>query len=239
MYDRWRGWSTAETSALRVADDDRNWVELSHPLRTDLARVPLFEKPEFRRVKSMPRDPFNATEIHMICHFGTHVDAPCHFIPDGPAFHEIPLERLYGPGVVWHIRCEPFGLIEPDMFEQAGPPVRPGDILLLDTGWAEHCGDERYAEHPSLSLAAAEWLVEHQVKLLGIDFLTPDLAVSRRKPDFRWPVHHILLSHGVLIAENLTNLRSLAGRIEAMFLGLNIEGADGAPARVVARQARR
>jgi kynurenine formamidase len=60
--------------------------------------------------------------------------------------------------------------------------------------------------------------------------------VNRRPPGFDWPVHHVLLSRGVLIAENLTNLRALAGRrIEAMVLGLRIEGADGAPARVVAR----
>src|SRR5262245_35219278 len=136
MYDRWRGWSNVETSALRAADDDRTWVELSHSLRADLARAPLFEKPEFRRVKSMPEDPFNATEIRMICHFRTYVDAPSHFIAGGPAFHEIPLERLYGPGGVWHVRCEPYELIEPDLLEQAGPPLRPGDILLLDTGWA-------------------------------------------------------------------------------------------------------
>jgi len=71
-----------------------------------------------------------------------------------------------------------------------------------------------------------------------VDFITPDLAVNRRPPEFRWPVHHILLSQGVLIAENLTNLRALSGqRVEVMFLALNIEGADGAPARVVARPA--
>lgn len=37
-----------------------------------------------------------------------------HFIADGPAFHEIPLERLYGPGVVWRIDAEPYGVIEAD-----------------------------------------------------------------------------------------------------------------------------
>ena len=85
-------------------------------------------------------------------------------------------------------------------------------------------------------MAAAQWLVERGVKLVGVDFATPDLAVDRRAEGFDWPVHHILLSHGVLIAEHLTNLHALAGRrIEAMFLALNIEGADGAPARVVAR----
>jgi arylformamidase len=60
--------------------------------------------------------------------------------------------------------------------------------------------------------------------------------VPRRPRGFDWPVHHVLLGHGVLIAEHLTNLRPLAGRrIEAMFLALAIEGSDGGPARVIAR----
>ena len=234
MYDRWHGWP--QQSAQETKRGVGAWQELSHPLRADMARIAFFPEARFRRIMSMPADPLNVTEIQMVCHFGTHIDAPCHFIPDGPAFDAIPLDRLYGPGVVWRLRCEPYGLIEPEMFEQAGPPLRPGDILLLDTGWAEHFGTELYDQNPSLGLAAAEWLVEHGVKLLGVDFATPDLAVNRRPPGFRWPVHHILLSQGVLIAEHLTNLRPLAGRrIEVMFLALNIAGADGAPARVVAR----
>ena len=236
MYDHWRGWRAFPTRPSPAASVDEPWVELSHPLRADLSRGSFLPAPRFSRLMSMPTHPMNVTEIQMVCHFGTHVDAPIHFLPDGPAFHEIPLDRLYGPGVVWRLPCEPYELIEPERFEQTGPPLNPGDILLLDTGWAEHFGTERYEQQPSLSLTAAEWLVEHGVKLLGIDFTTPDLAINRRPPDFHWPVHHILLSQGVLIAEHLTNLRPLCGvRVEVMCMALNIEGADGAPARVVAR----
>jgi kynurenine formamidase len=42
------------------------------------------------------------------------------------------------------------------------------------------------------------------VKLLA-STATPDLAVHRRPIGFDWPVHHSLLSRGVLIAEHLTN----------------------------------
>ena len=239
MYERWHGWPNAPAtpSSVRRGGD---WIDLSHPLRADLWRIPFFPPARFERIMSQPQDPVNVTELQMVCHFGTHVDAPCHFIADGPAFHEIPLDRLYGPGVVWRLRCDAYELIEPDHFERAGPASRPGDIVLLDTGWHEYVGSQRYEEHPSLSLAAAEWLVEHGIKLLAVDFATPDLAVNRRPPGFRWPVHHILLSQGVLIAEHLTNLRALAGqRVEVLFLALNIEGADGAPARVVACAASR
>jgi len=231
-HDRWQGWRSAA-----AAKDASGWIELSHPLRADLARIAFLPPARFERIMSMPADPLNLTEIQMVCHFGTHVDAPCHFIPDGPSIDQLPLERLCGGGVVWRLACEPNGLIGPEMFEAARPELRPDDIVLLDTGWAAHFGTPHYDENPSLSEAAAAWLVAHKVKLVGVDFATPDLAVPRRPPGFDWPVHHILLSQGVLIAEHLTNLRGLAGsRIEAMFLALNIEGADGAPCRVVARR---
>lgn len=235
MYSSWRGW--CEVPAPVMGKPVGPWLELSHPLHDELYRMSFFPAARFARVMSMPDDPMNATEIRMVCHFGTHVDAPCHFIPDGPAFHEIPLERLYGPAVVWRIEAEPYGVIDVDDLARQQPQLSPGDILLLDTGWAaDHFGTDRYAQNPALTVAAAEWLAQQRVKLLGVDFLTPDLAVDRRPAHFDWPVHHVLLSQGVLIAENLTNLRPLIGRrVEAMFLALNIHGADGAPARVIAR----
>jgi kynurenine formamidase len=109
-------------------------------------------------------------------------------------------------------------------------------MVLLDTGWAEHVNTERYEDHASLTPQAAQWLVDHKVKLLGVDFSTPDLTAHKRPEGFTWPVHQILLSRGVLVAEHLTNLRGLANqRVEAMFLALPIKGSDGAPARVLAR----
>lgn len=232
MHDHWQGWRTAATSHRA------GWSDLSHPLRADLARIAFFPPARFERIMHLETDRVNVTEMQMVCHFGTHIDAPCHFIADAPAVHELPLDRLYGPGVVWRLACEPYQVIEPALFEAARPALQPDDIVLLDTGWAEHFDSARYDEHPCLSVAAAEWLVAQRVKLVGIDFATPDLAVNRRQPGFDWPVHHVLLSQGVLIAEHLTNLRPLAGsRVEVMFLALNICGADGAPCRVVARPA--
>jgi len=65
---------------------------------------------------------------------------------------------------------------------------------------------------------------------------TPDIAIDKRPEGFIWPVHRALLAYGVLIAEQVTNLRTLAGkRMEFMFMPLNIADCDGAPARVLAR----
>jgi arylformamidase len=236
MDDKWKGWQ--EIGLPKAKPQMERWLDLSYPLSTNMPRVQIFPQPDFRKIFSMPKDPLNVTEIHMACHVGTHVDAPRHFFQDGPTFDKIPLDRLYGPGVVWHIDMPPYGVIEPGVFEKMKPAVKPGDILILDTGWAQHFPTQIYNQHPSLSTEAAHWLVEHQIKLLAVDFGTPDLAANKRKPDFNWPVHHVLLSHGVLVSEHVRNLGSIAGkRIETIFLGLNIEEADGAPARVIARPA--
>jgi kynurenine formamidase len=114
--------------------------------------------------------------------------------------------------------------------------MQEGDIVLLDTGRARYINTEKYMNHASLTAGAAEWLVKRGAKIVGVDFATPDLAARLRPSDFAFPVHYALLSQGILIAEHVTNLGSLAGqRAEIMFLGLNVAGSDGAQARVIAR----
>ena len=151
---------------------------------------------------------------------------------------QVPLERWNGPGVVWRFDLPPNSLLEPEHLEAARPLLRPGDILALDTGSSPHINTPAYDAHPCLSLAAADWIVAKQVKLLACDFATPDLPVHRRPPEgFTWPVHQRLLRDGVLICEHLRGPRPLAGkRVEFIFGALSITGSDGAPARVMARE---
>jgi len=232
----WKGWLELPAPAAHAAGEAR-WIDLSHVLNEQLPNVPFFPSPRFRRVMSQPEHPLNVTEIQMVVHLGTHVDAPRHFFSDGPAFHEIPVERLHGPGVVWRINKGDYGIIDVADLEDARPRLQPGDILALDTGYAQHFGTPAYDRHPSLSVAAAHWLVEQRIKLLAVDNVTPDLAVNRREKGFAWPVHHVLLSQGVLVSEHLTNLSTLAdGHAEFMFLALNVQDSDGAPARVMGRK---
>jgi kynurenine formamidase len=172
----------------------------------------------------------------MIVHTGTHVDAPRHFFSDGPAFDEIPLDRLHGAGHVLRVEVGAGGVIGADVFERAADRIEPGDIVALDTGWSEKFGTEEYDFNPSISVDAAQWLVDRGVILLACDFATPDVALPLRKPGFNWPVHHVLLSNGVLVCEHLRGVAPLAGkRVEFAFGALNICGSDGAPARVLSR----
>jgi kynurenine formamidase len=230
----WKGWIPLPRRAAEQASGP--WTDLTHTITEDLSRSPAFPKPVIRQIVKMPKDNANVTEVQMVCHHGTHVDAPNHFMNDGPSFEQIPLDRLYGPAVVWQIEKGPYAVITPEDFEAARPKLQPGGMVLLDTGWAQYINTEKYENHASLSAEAAQWLVDHQVKLLGIDCSTPDLTSHKRPKGFTFPVHETLLSQGILIAEHLTNLRPLANkRVEAMFCAIPIAGSDGAPARVLAR----
>jgi kynurenine formamidase len=230
----WKGW--LDVPSPQLSPCIARWVEISHTITEDLARIPAFPAPRIRRIKSLPDAVANLTELCMVAHHGTHVDAPIHFISDGPSMDEVPLERLYGQGVVWHIDLGPNGVIHPEDFEIARPRLKAGDIVILDTGSARHVNTDSYWDHPTVSGDAAEWLVRQGAKLLAIDAPTPDLSPKNRPKDYQFPAHHTLLSRGVLIAEHMTNLQPLTGRrIEAMFMALKLKGSDGGPARVVAR----
>lgn len=232
----WRGWRVPATGP--PLEPGGEWVDLTWPFSPSVPRLASFPPPRIGRFASIP--PFNVTELSTVVHMGTHVDSPRHFFSDGPPLEEVPLERFVGSGVVWQIDKPPEGVIEPDDLERMTPQVEPGEIVVLDTRLARHVDTSDYDRHASLSVAAAEWLVDRQVKLVAVDMPSPELPLHVRPPDFDWPVHHTLLRDGVLIAEQVTNAGSLAGqRVELLFLPLNIVGSDGAPARVVGRASRR
>ena len=230
----WRGWKPPAGDPPRAPGGE--WIDLTWPLSPTVPRLASFPPPRIERFASIPERPFNVTELSTVVHMGTHVDSPRHFFRDGPALDEVPLERLVGSGVVWRVDEPLEGLIGPEDLERMTPRAEPGDIVVLDTGLARHAGTSDYDRHAALSVAAAEWLVDRQVKLVAVDMPTPELPLHARPPDFDWPVHHTLLRDGVLIAEQVTNAGALAGkRAEFLFLPLNIVGSDGAPARVVGR----
>ncbi|MEP9375732.1 cyclase family protein [Aquabacter sp. CN5-332] len=230
----WRGFMDLPKPRPLTATGD--WVDLSHPVNPQMPCASIFPTPSFTKLREVPKDPFNVTEIRLVAHAGTHVDSPRHYYNDAPGFEGIPLERLCGEGVVWHLPQTPNAVIPLEQLQRATPVLRPGDILAIDTGWAAKAGTEEYEHHPSLSVEAAEWLAAQRIKLFACDFATPDLVYHLRQPGFNWPVHHALLGNGVLVCEHLTGHAPFAGRrMEFVFGALNATECDGAPARVMAR----
>jgi len=176
-------------------------------------------------------------------HNGTHIDAPYHLHRDGKTIDELGLEECHGPGVWLDVSdAGSRGSIGPDLLdravEEADVDVRPGDALLLSTGWDAHLpGDEDtyLSEHPGLSAAGAEWLREREVGLVGIDCGNVDVA-----GDVSMPAHRVLLRDDApeeytLIVENLRNIDTVPDhRFTFSAVPLPLAGATASPVRAFA-----
>jgi kynurenine formamidase len=187
-------------------------------------------------VLRMPGDVANVSLVEFPTHSGTHIDAPCHFVPGGRAIEDLPLDVLCGPAHSARLDVEPGAMITAAALEQAAPEAASGDILFIDTGFTRLYRTDEYLNNPYLGPGAADWIVDREIKVVGVDILTPDKPLGQRGPTFDFPIHNRLLSSGVLIVENVRMTAHVPSRFELigfpMLLG---GGADGAPVRLAAR----
>lgn len=167
----------------------------------------------------------NVSLLTMGSHTGTHVDAPYHFLDDGPRLGEVPLDRMVGPALV--VDCR--GRAAVDASALADAPIEAGDIVLCRTdNSARWRATEFQRDFAYVTLDAAELLLARGVRALGFDYLSIEQFGSR---DF--PVHHRLLGAGVFVIEGLDLSAVDAGRYLLVCLPLKFPDLDGAPARAV------
>jgi len=233
-----------ERAAVEVASpfDGYEWVDLSHTLEENIPAYPtharfgktLYESYEYG-------DAALHYGLTMSEHTGTHMDAPLHFISEGPAHYgtdEIPLDRLAGRAAT--IEATDLGaggllgVMRIEVWEEEHGPIEAGDRVLIRYGWGLRwaTGQEgrRFLEDwPGLSGEAAEYLVGKGVSLVGCDTLAIDATVSTENP-----AHYTLLGAEVYIVENLKNLERLPPFCLFLALPLKIEGGSGSPVRAVA-----
>jgi arylformamidase len=163
--------------------------------------------------------------LSMSCHAGTHVDAPAHFLAGGAPVDLLPLDILMGRAWVVHLAGQ--DTITAAMLDSAGVPA--GAVrLLIRTDNSDHPLGDFEPAFAALAPDAADWLLAHGVRLVGID--GPSIEAYDAPGG---PVHRALLAAGVIIVENLALAGIAPGAYELTCLPLPIVGCDGAPARVV------
>ena len=210
--------------------DTRELVDLSLPIRDGGPSYPGDPLCSVVPVRSMPEDHFNLRAISMGSHQGTHIDAPFHFLADGITIDQVPLGQTSGPATLVDLgERPPRASIEIEDF--AGLDLRPGDRLVYRLGWDRHVGEAGYfTDMPRLSVAAAAWLAERRLALVGMDTGTPN-------PDHAVEVHRLLLGSGAVILESLAGLDQLRpGAFWLHAAPLRIIGSDGAPVRAYGAQ---
>lgn len=162
------------------------------------------------------------------------MDAPVHFGVGAQTIDTIPAESLIGPAWVADIRpVEPRELIEPEHLGTIAEQLKPGESLLICTGWSDYYGQDKYRnELPRVSAELARWCVDKKVKMLGVE--PPSVADVNNMEELN-TVHGILFEAGIIVVEGLSNLASLSRpKVTFIALPLKIAGGDGAPARAVA-----
>ena len=177
-------------------------------------------------------DGYRVAALSLGSHTGTHVDAPSHALADGKSLGEFPVETFRFTAVKVDLRdLGARAAIEPHHL----PERVDEDLLVLETGWDDHWGTDRYRDHPYLTREAAEWCTERGLHVatdaLNVD-PTPGPNASEDEPtDFG--AHHALLGSDRLIIENLRGLDRLPRRFDLHAYPLAFDG-DGAPVRAVA-----
>lgn len=203
--------------------------DVSIPIRNSMPTWPGDPVVENRLVSSLDQNgEANVTYIQMSAHTGTHIDSPKHFLMDGKSIDQLDLNILLGQVEVIEIENS-VTIIDRSFLEKLARKNWPSRVFFKTNN-----SNRRLLENENfdtnfsaLSPGAASYLVEHGVRLIGIDYLS--IAPFENGTDS----HIVLLSNDVIVIEGLNLADIQPGNYEMVALPILLDGADGAPARVL------
>lgn len=166
----------------------------------------------------------NVGRVTMSTHTGTHVDAPLHFLSDGEAVDDLPLEAFVGPA--WVVDVEDTNPIAPEHVRDVDLKRYPR--VLFKTRSSNTPNDRWDPDFAVFLPETIDVLGRHGVRLIGTDAPSVDPAESKTLP-----VHHALAQHGIVNLENLCLRDVKAGAYVLVALPVKLAGMDAAPVRAV------
>ncbi|BES63867.1 cyclase family protein [Gottschalkiaceae bacterium SANA] len=206
------------------------FIDCSHLIEEGMPVYPGTEGPTLLQACTIEEVGFREKKWTMYSHMGTHMDAPAHMIADGKTLDQFSVEKFMGRGMILDVReCTakeiPLGRLQ--AYESI---LKKVDYVLIQTGWELFWGSEQYVgSFPALSIEAAEYMMQFNLKGIGVDAISIDLMDTES-----FPIHKILLENDLVIIENLKNMSLLEGQFDFYAFPLNVEDADGSPIRAIA-----
>ena len=165
------------------------------------------------------------SKLTLSSHFGTHIDAPKHFLFKKNSVDKIALGKLIGSYKVFTMSSK--GIIS--RRDILGLPIQAGDKILFKTSNSAIVTKKKFNDHyVSLGLDAAKFLAKKKVALVGIDYFGIE---AKSSPGHL--VHKELLKKNIVIVEGLNLAKITSGIYQGAILPMKIENGDGAPARAV------
>lgn len=175
-------------------------------------------------------------------HFGTHMDAPRHFVPNGLTFAELPVERFNFDGdeiLLIDVPKEPRTVVTLDDVQRYAADLPGIRLLLIRTGFERYRSEnpETYMnEGPCLDPELCRWLAEGTgVECVGMDWI----SVGAPWNDLGTEAHRQLLGYYrdrfITAIEDLSLAPVGDKWIDFLTLGgLRIKGVDSSQVNVTA-----
>ena len=212
-----------------------NLIDLTQLLNEKMLVYSDTTPPTFEVTNTVDKDGYREHHISMLSHTGTHIDAPRHIMRDGKSLDQFPLDKFIGSAMV--IDCRGRNDISLDFLQTFESRITEVEFVLFYTGWQQRWNTESYFDNcPIPTKEAAVWLSQFDLKGVGVDAFSLDKIGSATVVNEETiPNHHVFLTKGVLLIENLTNFDKLPeSGFTFQCFPLKVENADGSPIRAVA-----
>jgi len=209
-----------------------DYIDISLPISPDLPVWPESLPIKFDKVYDMDKgDPHTNTDLHLSAHAGTHIDAPSHFIKGGKFLSDIALGRLVGPALVVALP-DTVDVISAVDLGRLNIPDGTARLLIKTSNsalWAKGV-TEFHEEFVALDSDAAQWIVDHGIDLVAVDYL------SIQPFHHGSETHHIILGAGVLAIEGVDLSQVEPGHYDLICLPLKLMGTEGGPVRALLKK---
>lgn len=202
--------------------------DVSVPINQNMVIWPGDPSVKMERVSKIEEgESSNITYLNIGLHTGTHIDAPYHFIENGAKIDEIPLDTLIGSAQVIEVP-QTYGAVTAEFLKDSGLNNQYQRILFKTNNSKFLDVNSKFnKDFVAIDYSAAEYLVNNECILLGIDYLSiaPYDDIVR--------VHQLLLGAGIVLLEGLNLEQVSAGIYQLYCLPLKLTGVEAALARVI------
>jgi len=199
----------------------KEWVDLTHTFGPESPHFSAFDAAEFTTLFTHD-DGFFAQKFSFPGQYGTHLDAPIHFVRNKRYLDEIDLKELVLPLVVIDKSKEAadnhdFSLSVEDIlqFEAEHGQIEKGSFVALRTDWSKRWPDVEAFNNkdadgnnhaPGWSLAALKFLFEQRhIKAIGHETFDTDASIDYQKNGALLGEYYVL-EQDTYQVELLTNL---------------------------------
>lgn len=226
------------------------WIDLTHKVKPDIPRFGSFPSLEIQTPYSIEKDGFFVNKVSFVTQYGTHIDAPIHFVEGKRTLEQIELKEFILPLIVINkeeqVQKNPdFILSAQDVldWESLNGKIPQGSFVAFASGWSKKWGKEDFnnkdskgvAHTPGWSIEALDLVLNKRgATAIGHETFDTDASADIAKNGFL-ESEKFVLAQDKFQVELLNKLTLLPPKGGIIVIGVpKFEGLPGFPVRAFA-----